>query len=81
MTKKDFCAILHRNKGLGEIHKREKDMILTFEELKEDIEKEYDVTLVCEALNITVEDLLVAFEDRLMLYQDKFIEDLETHET
>jgi|TARA_R110000787_G_scaffold128863_1_gene240638 hypothetical protein len=56
-------------------------MILTFEELKEDIEKEYDVTLVCEALSITVEDLLVAFEDRLMLYQDKFIEDLETHET
>jgi|TARA_R110000796_G_scaffold123777_1_gene238238 hypothetical protein len=55
-------------------------MSLTFEELKEAITEEYDVTLVCEALDISVEDILVAFEDRLMMCVDKFMEDYRNDE-
>jgi len=55
-------------------------MSLTFEELKEGITEEYDVTLVCEALDISVEDILVAFEDRLMMCVDKFMEDYRNDE-
>ncbi len=55
-------------------------MSLTFEELKEAITEEYDVTLVCEALDISVEDILIAFEDRLMMCVDKFMEDYRNDE-
>ena len=44
------------------------------------ITEEYDVTLVCEALDISVEDILVAFEDRLMMCVDKFMEDYRNDE-
>tara|TARA_R110002020_G_scaffold224991_2_gene434918 strand:- start:2181 stop:2354 length:174 start_codon:yes stop_codon:yes gene_type:complete len=50
-------------------------MTFTFEELKEEIIREYDVDLVCEVLEITVEQLLDAFEDKLMIYRDKFVEE------
>tara|TARA_R100000654_G_scaffold57783_2_gene84365 strand:+ start:457 stop:630 length:174 start_codon:yes stop_codon:yes gene_type:complete len=50
-------------------------MTFTFEELKEEIIREYDVDLVCEVLEITVEQLLDAFEDKLMIYRNKFVEE------
>jgi len=50
-------------------------MTFTFEELKEEIIRDYDVDLVCEALEITVEQLLDAFEDKLMIYRYKFVEE------
>ena len=50
-------------------------MTFTFEELKEEIIRDYEVDLVCEALEITVEQLLDAFEDKLMIYRYKFVEE------
>ena len=50
-------------------------MSFTFEELKEAIVMEYDVDLVCEILEISVENLLDAFEDKLMINRDKFDEE------
>lgn len=50
-------------------------MSFTFEELKEAIVREYDVDLVCEILEISVENLLDAFEDKLMINRDKFDEE------
>ena len=38
----------------------------TLEELKEAVARDYDAVLVVEALDISVEDLLDAFEDRLI---------------
>ena len=49
----------------------------TLEELKEAVARDYDAVLVVEALDISVEDLLDAFEDRFMRQQDKFIDALE----
>ena len=50
-------------------------MSLTLEELKEEIIREYDVLLLCEVLDITPENILEAFEDRLIINRDKFTED------
>ena len=50
-------------------------MTFTFEELKEEIIRDYDVDLVCEALEITVEQLMDSFEDKLMIYRYKFVEE------
>lgn len=50
-------------------------MSLTLEELKEEIVREYDVLLLCEVLDITPENILEAFEDRLIINRDKFTED------
>ena len=50
-------------------------MSLTLEELKEEIIREYDVLLLCEVLDITPENILEAFEDRLIINRNKFTED------
>ena len=50
-------------------------MSYTLEELKEAIARDYDAVLVVETLDITVEDLLDAFEDRLIRNRDLFTED------
>lgn len=50
-------------------------MSLTLEELKEEIIREYDVLLLCEVLDITPENILEAFEDKLIINRDKFTED------
>ena len=49
-------------------------MQLPYEELKEHILKEYDVDLLCEALEITSEELLDAFESRVLQNVEKFSE-------
>jgi hypothetical protein len=49
----------------------------TLEELKEAVARDYDAVLVVEALDISVEDLLEAFEDRLIRNRDLFTEDDE----
>lgn len=41
-------------------------MSLTFTELKERILQEYDPDLLCEVLEITSEELLLAFEDKVL---------------
>ena len=46
-------------------------MSLTLEELKEEIVREYDVLLLCEVLDITPENILEAFEDKLIINRDK----------
>ena len=50
-------------------------MSYTLEELKEAVARDYDAVLVLEELHITVEDLLDAFEHRLIRHRDKFTED------
>ena len=52
------------------------EITLTVEELKEKIADNYDPDLIVEVLQITTEELLDAFEDRLMDNRNKFI-DLE----
>ncbi len=47
----------------------------TLEELKEAVARDYDAVLVLETLDITVEELLEAFEGRLIRNRDKFTED------
>ena len=49
-------------------------MPMLYEELKERILQEYDVDLLCETLNINAEDLLEAFESRVLQNLDKFDE-------
>jgi len=51
----------------------------TLEELKEAVARDYDAVLVVEALDISVEDLLEAFEDRLIRNRDLFTEDDYEH--
>lgn len=51
-------------------------MGLTLEELKEKIADNYDPDLVLEALQITTEDLVEAFEDKVIENRHKF-KDLE----
>lgn len=51
-------------------------MSLTLEELKEEIVREYDVVLLCEVLDITPEDILEAFEDKLIINREKFTEEI-----
>jgi len=52
-------------------------MSLTFTELKERILQEYDVDLICEVLEITAEELLIAFEDKV-LDNIEIFEELDT---
>jgi len=50
--------------------------VLTLEELKERILAEgYDECLICEELELTTEDILDAFEDRLIDKRSKFDDD------
>ena len=49
-------------------------MLMLYEELKERILQEYDVDLLCETLSISAEDLLDAFESRVLQNLEKFDE-------
>jgi len=53
-------------------------MPMLVDELKERILQEYDVDLLCEVLDISAEELLDAFEYRLLQNLHKF-EDLEEY--
>lgn len=52
-------------------------MSLTLEEIKEKLLRFYDPDDLLEALQISSEELLDRFEDKLLLRLDKFQEDLE----
>ena len=47
-------------------------MSMTVEELVEAIKQEYDTELIIETLQITVDELLERFEDKLIDNLDKF---------
>ena len=49
-------------------------MQMLYEELKERILQKYDVDLLCETLSISAEDLLDAFESRVLQNLEKFDE-------
>ena len=50
--------------------------MLTLEELKERIIAEgYDECLICDILEVSTEELLCAFEDKLIDNRDKFLEE------
>ena len=49
-------------------------MQMLYEELKARILQEYDVDLLCETLSISAEDLLDAFESRVLQNLEKFDE-------
>jgi|TARA_R110001606_G_scaffold390775_1_gene558026 hypothetical protein len=55
-------------------------MSLTLEEIKERLLKTYDPEDFLEALNITSEELLDRFEDKLINRLDNFEEELEGEE-
>ena len=46
-------------------------------ELKAYIAANYDVCLICDELEIEPEELLEAFETRLIAKKDRFLEDFE----
>ena len=50
-------------------------MSLTFEEYKEQFVRENDEILILEILEIDADDLLNAFEDRLIRYREEDLED------
>lgn len=54
-------------------------MPMLIDELRERILQEYDVDLLCEVLNISAEDILDAFENRLIdkveLFEELTIEE------
>ena len=52
-------------------------MSLTLEEIKERLLRLYDPDDLLEALQITAEDILDRFEDKLLRKLDEFQEDLE----
>ena len=52
-------------------------MSLTLEEIKERLLRFYDPDDLLEALQISSEEILDRFEDKLLLRLDKFQEDLE----
>jgi len=52
-------------------------MSLTLEEIKERLLRFYDPDDLLEAIQISSEELLDRFEDKLLLRLDKFQEDLE----
>ena len=56
-------------------------MALTLEELKDKVKEEYDPDDILSALEITTEELLDAFEDKLESCSYKFEEFDETQET
>ena len=49
-------------------------------ELKAYIASTYDACLICDDLEIEPEDLLDAFEDKLIQKKDRFLEDFEERE-
>lgn len=51
-------------------------MTLTIHEIKDRIAYSYDVIGLCELLEITEEDILDNFEDRVMTKLDKIYEEL-----
>ena len=53
-------------------------MAKTIEELIQDIVRDYDTDLLVEVLDISTEDLLCRFDDKLMIAIDKG--DFEEHE-
>jgi len=55
-------------------------MALTLNELKERIVRQYDVCTLCDVLDITEEELLDRFEDRLLETQESFEEEFEDDE-
>ena len=55
-------------------------MSLTLEEIKERILKTYDPDDLLEALEVTSEELLDRFEDKLINRMDEFEEDLTDEE-
>ena len=54
-------------------------MPMLIDELRERILQEYDVDLLCEVLNISAEDILDAFENRLIdkveLFEELMVEE------
>jgi len=52
-------------------------MSLTLEEIKERLLRFYDPDDLLESLQISAEEILDRFEDKLLLRLDKFQEDLE----
>jgi hypothetical protein len=46
-------------------------------ELKKFIASTYDTCLICDELEIEPEELLDAFEDKLIQKKDRFLEDFE----
>jgi len=50
-------------------------MSLTFEEYKEQFVRENDEILILEILEIDADDLLNAFEDRLIRYREEELKD------
>ena len=55
-------------------------MALTIEELKSRLVGEYDEVTLLEILNVTAEDLVEAFEDRVIDRVDKLMEAFEDDE-
>ena len=53
--------------------------MFTLDELKEQILREYDADLLLERLQITAEELLDRFEDRLMMVADVLEDELDEH--
>lgn len=51
--------------------------MLSLAELKERILHEYDIDLLVEILQITADELLDRFEDRLILKHDVFAQELD----
>ena len=50
-------------------------MAYTYEEYREAYIRDSDEVLILETLNITSEDLLNAFEDRLIRYREEELDD------
>jgi len=50
---------------------------MTYEELKEQILKNYDVDMLCEILDITAESLVDRYEDQIMKNMSLFEEALD----
>ena len=52
-------------------------MTWTFDELKDKVSRAYDVTLLCEILEINEEELLDRFEDKFLNNIDIFEEEID----
>ena len=49
-------------------------MSLTLNELKERVAQEYDPSILVEILDISSEEILIEFEDKLMDRREEFVE-------